>query len=136
MESLKHIAVIGDYLPRQCGIATFTSDLCEAVAAQYPDTSCFAVPVNDIEQGYAYPARVRFEMAERDLESYRRAADFLNITNVDAVSLQHEFGLFGGPAGSHILALRRHDFSIHSPLPRVAARTANAGGHDAAHSPA
>jgi len=104
---LGRIAVIGDYLPRRCGIATFTSDLCEALAAQYPDTSCFAVPVNDTEEGYDYPPRVRFEMAERDLESYRRAADFLNITNVDLVCLQHEFGIFGGPAGSHILALLR-----------------------------
>src|SRR6266404_8289472 len=106
-ETVGRIAVIGDYLPRRCGIATFTSDLCEALAAQYPDTSCFAVPVNDREEGYDYPPRVRFEMAERDLESYRRAADFLNITNVDLVCLQHEFGIFGGPAGSHILVLLR-----------------------------
>src|SRR6266404_4984183 len=106
-ETLGRIAVIGDYLTRRCGIATFTSDLCEALAAQYPDTSCFAVPVNDREERYDYPPRVRFEMAERDLESYRRAADFLNITNVDVVCLQHEFGIFGGPAGSHILALLR-----------------------------
>ena len=106
-QTLSRIAVVGDYLPRRCGIATFTSDLCEAISAQYPNASCFAVPVNDIDQGYAYPPRVRFEMAERDIESYRRAADFLNITNVDAVCLEHEFGLFGGPAGSHILALLR-----------------------------
>jgi glycosyltransferase involved in cell wall biosynthesis len=106
-QALGRVAVIGNYLPRRCGIATFTSDLCEAFAAQYPDTSCFAVPVNDREEGYDYPPRVRFEMAERDLESYRRAADFLNITNVDLVCLQHEFGIFGGPAGSHILALLR-----------------------------
>ncbi|HUI08377.1 MAG TPA: glycosyltransferase family 4 protein [Verrucomicrobiae bacterium] len=110
---LDRVAVVGDYLPRRCGIATFTADLCEALAAQHPETTYFAVPVNDIEQGYPYPARVRFEMAERDLESYRRAADFLNITNVDVVSLQHEFGLFGGPAGSHILALVRE---LHMPV--------------------
>ena len=106
-ETRGRIAVIGNYLPRRCGIATFTSDLCEALAAQYPDMSCFAVPVNDTEEGYDYPPRVRFEMVERDLDSYRRAADFLNITNVDLVCLQHEFGIFGGPAGSHILALLR-----------------------------
>ncbi len=106
-ETVGRIAVIGDYLPRQCGIATFTTDLCEAIAGQYPEATCFAVPVNDTEEAYDYPSRVRFEMAERDLESYRRAADFLNITNVDLVSLQHEFGIYGGPAGSHILALLR-----------------------------
>ncbi len=103
----KRIAFIGNYLPRQCGIATFTTDLCEAVAAAYPETTCFALPVNDTEAGYDYPPRVRFELAESDPASYRRAADFLNGNNVDLVCLQHEFGIFGGPAGSHILGLLR-----------------------------
>lgn len=103
----KRIAFIGNYLPRQCGIATFTTDLCEAVAAQYPETICFALPVNDIDGGYAYPPRVRFELEQNDTASYRRAADFLNGNNVDLVCLQHEYGIFGGPAGSHILALLR-----------------------------
>ncbi|MFC1650597.1 glycosyltransferase family 4 protein, partial [Candidatus Latescibacterota bacterium] len=102
---INRIAFIGNYLPRQCGIATFTTDLCEAIAAQYPQTSCIALPVNDVEAGYAYPARVRFELSEKDINSYRRAADFLNINSVDIVSLQHEYGIFGGIAGSHILAL-------------------------------
>ncbi len=102
--ALNRIAFIGNYLPRQCGIATFTTDLCEAVAAEYPAT-CFAVPVNDTEDGYSYPPRVRFELAEKDVDSYRRAAEFLNINNVDLVCLQHEYGIYGGQAGSHILAL-------------------------------
>jgi glycosyltransferase involved in cell wall biosynthesis len=103
--SFTRIAFLGDYLPRQCGIATFTTDLCEAVAAACPETNCFAVPVNDTEGGYAYPPRVRFEIEEKDLASYRRAADFLNTNEVDLVCLQHEYGIFGGPAGSHILTL-------------------------------
>ncbi len=103
--TIRRVAFIGNYLPRQCGIATFTTDLCEAVAAEYVDTTCIALPVNDTEAGYAYPARVRFELAEKDIESYRRAADFLNINNVDLVCLQHEYGIFGGRAGSHILVL-------------------------------
>ena len=101
------IAFIGNYLPRQCGIATFTTDLCEAIAVEHPGVSCIAVPVNDNEAGYAYPARVRFELAEKDIDSYHRAADFLNINSVDVVSLQFEYGIFGGRAGSHILALLR-----------------------------
>ena len=105
--TLKRVAFIGNYLPRQCGIATFTTDLCEAIAAQYSHTTCIALPVNDSEAGYAYPARVRFELAEKDITSYQRAADFLNINNVDLVCLQHEYGIFGGRAGSHILALLR-----------------------------
>ncbi|MFC1905817.1 glycosyltransferase family 4 protein [Chloroflexota bacterium] len=104
---LNRIAFVGNYLPRQCGIATFTTDLCEAIATQYQQTTCIALPVNDIEAGYDYPARVRFELIEKDIDSYRRAADFLNINNVDLVSLQHEYGIFGGVAGSHILVLLR-----------------------------
>ncbi len=107
------IAFIGNYLPRQCGIATFTTDLCEAIAAEYAETTCIALPVNDIEAGYAYPARVRFELTEKDLASYRRAADFLHTNNVDLVCLQHEYGIFGGRAGSHILALLRE---LHMPI--------------------
>ncbi len=101
------VAFLGDYLPRKCGIATFTSDLLTAVAAEHPSSQCFAVSVNDTKDGYDYPAEVRFEIEEQDLSSYLRAADFLNIGNVDIVCLQHEFGIFGGPAGSHILALLR-----------------------------
>jgi glycosyltransferase involved in cell wall biosynthesis len=104
---IKKIAFLGDYLPRKCGIATFTSDLLAAVAADQPKTQCFAVPVNDVPGGYEYPAEVRFEIEEQDLASYLRAADFLNISNVDVVCLQHEFGIFGGPFGSHVLALLR-----------------------------
>lgn len=104
---INRIAFIGNYLPRQCGIATFTTDLCESIAAKYSGTTCIALPVNDIEAGYDYPARVRFELTEKDIGSYRRAADFLNINNVDLVCLEHEYGIFGGRAGSHILALLR-----------------------------
>jgi glycosyltransferase involved in cell wall biosynthesis len=103
----ERIAFIGNYLPRQCGIATFTTDLCEAIATESAGATCIAIPVNDTENGYAYPSRVRFELAEKDIESYRRAADFLNINSVDLVSLQFEYGIFGGRAGSHILALLR-----------------------------
>ena len=101
------IAVVGNYLPRQCGIATFTTDLCDAISTEYGAARLFAVPVNDTESGYAYPARVRLALQQDDLSSYERAADFLNFTNFDLVCLQHEYGIFGGPAGSHILGLLR-----------------------------
>src|SRR6266542_2001278 len=104
---ISRIAFIGNYLPRQCGIATFTTDLCEAIAAEHSDTTCIAVPVNDIDGGYAYPARVRFELTEKDIESSRRAADFSHMNSEDLVCLQFEYGIFGGRAGSHILALLR-----------------------------
>jgi glycosyltransferase involved in cell wall biosynthesis len=65
------------------------------------------VAINDVDGGYDYPTEVRFEIAEQDFTSYLRAADFLNISDVDVISVQHEFGIFGGPAGSHVLALLR-----------------------------
>lgn len=104
---LSQVAFIGDYIPRQCGIATFTHDLCESVASAAPETQCIIGAVNDRAQGYPYPPRVRFEFDEHDLDSYRRAADFLNINNIDVLCVQHEFGIYGGPAGSHLLALLR-----------------------------
>lgn len=104
---VRKIAVIGGYLPRQCGIATFTTDLCEALAAEHPGATVFAMPINDTKEGYDYPERVRFELAQDDIQSYRQAADFLNFMNVDVVCLQHEYGIFGGPAGRYILTLLR-----------------------------
>src|SRR5271155_2465514 len=101
------IAVIGNYLPRHCGIATFTTDLCSAIADEYGTARLMALPVNDTEEGYDYPARVRWSLAQDDVKSYQDAAEFLNFNNVDMVCLQHEYGIFGGPAGSHILHLLR-----------------------------
>src|SRR6267154_844743 len=101
------IAVIGNYLPRQCGIATFTTDLCEAISAEYGAVRLLALPVNDTENGYDYPARVRWSLAQDDVKAYEKAAEFLNFNNIDMVSLQHEYGIFGGPSGSHILHLLR-----------------------------
>src|SRR5208283_5159206 len=101
------IAVIGNHLPRQCGIATFTTDLCAAISAEYGTTRLLALPVNDTEQEYDYPARVRWSLAQDDLRSYQETAEFLNFNNIDMVCLQHEYGIFGGPAGSHILHLLR-----------------------------
>jgi len=66
-----------------------------------------AVAVNDPGAHYSYPPRVRFELTEGDPSSYDDAADFLNFSNVDLVCLQHEYGIFGGPSGSHILRLLR-----------------------------
>src|SRR3954468_3326924 len=103
----RQIAFLGDYIPRRCGIATFAADICEAVAAEFPDTECIVGSVNDRPQGYDYPPRVRFEIEEQEVDSYRRAAEFLNINNVEVVSVQHEFGIYGGPAGLHLLEFLR-----------------------------
>ena len=107
------IAVVGNYLPRRCGIATFTTDLCNAIHNEYGSTELLALPVNDTEEGYSYPERVRFELSEDNPSTYRQAADFLNFSNIDLVCLQHEYGIFGGPAGSHILEMLRR---LHMPF--------------------
>ncbi|MDF1751817.1 MAG: glycosyltransferase family 4 protein [Verrucomicrobiales bacterium] len=102
---LSRIAFLGDYLPRLCGIATFTHDLSNSVSNAAPDSHCFVGAVNDRAEGYQYPTMVQFELQEKELDSYRRAADFLNFKNTDILCVQHEFGIYGGPAGSHLLAL-------------------------------
>ena len=94
-ESPKRIAFLGGYEPRRCGIATFTTDLCESVAGAAPDAECFAGAMNDRVEGHRYPERVRFEVFEKDLDSYRRAADFLNFNNAEVLCVQHEFGKIG-----------------------------------------
>jgi glycosyltransferase involved in cell wall biosynthesis len=99
------VAVVGNHLPRQCGIATFTTDLCNAICDEYGPDGLFVVAVNDSQAPYSYPARVRFEITEGDVESYEAAADFLNSSNIDLVCLQHEYGIFGGKCGSHVLRL-------------------------------
>lgn len=102
------IAVIGNHLPRQCGIATFTTDLCNAIAAEYGAAQLSVVAINDGQSSYVYPERVRFEISEGDLASYREAAEFLNAGNVDLVCLQHEYGIFGGKSGNYIMELLKH----------------------------
>ena len=106
-QQLRHVALLGNHLPRQCGIATFTTDLSAAIAAELPTLGCFVVAMNDPGRRHAYPPMVRFEIEESDVASYRRAVDFLNVSDVDAVSLQHEYGIFGGKAGNLVLPLLR-----------------------------
>src|ERR1017187_8722256 len=102
------IAVIGNHLPRQCGIATFTTDLCNAIAAEYGAAQLSVVAINDGQSSYVYPKRVRFEIREGDLASYRETAEFLNARNVDLVCLQHEYGIFGGKPGNYTRELLKH----------------------------
>jgi len=104
-EGIDSVAVIGNYLPRQCGIATFTTDLVEGLSAEAPDIYCWAAAINDKPEGYPYPEKVRFEINQNKLTDYSVASQFLNISQTDIVCLQHEYGIFGGPAGSHLLKL-------------------------------
>ena len=104
-ENLKSIVSIGNYSPRRCGIATFTSDLLGAIQEEATDTNCWAIAMNDTPEGYHYPERVRFEINQHQLSDYKLAAEFLNMNKIDIVNLQHEYGIFGGIAGSNIIRL-------------------------------
>ena len=99
-------ALLGTHMPRQCGIATFTADLAQSLVETQPDTEVIVVAVND-GQGYAYPERVALTVEQDDLSAYVAAADALNLRGIDVVCVQHEFGIFGGPAGSFLLTLLR-----------------------------
>ena len=97
------IAFLGDYVPRRCGIATFTHHLCEAVASHASSPECSVVAVNDRQNAYRYPPRVCIEIDQHDPASYAVAAERLNQEAADILCVQHEFGIYGGPAGSHLL---------------------------------
>ncbi len=112
-QNLQTIAFIGNYLPRQCGIATFMSDILKAVSNDLPKRNCWALAMNDTPEGYPYPKQVRFELNANRLKDYSLAAEFINVNKVDVVCLQHEFGIYGGDNGNYILTLLRN---LHMPI--------------------
>ncbi len=105
MTNIKRLVILGNALPRRCGIATFSTDLASAMIAAVPQLETSIVAMTDHGQHYDYPPLVRMEIQDDQLADYIGAADALNASGVDVVSLQHEFGIFGGEAGSHILVL-------------------------------
>jgi glycosyltransferase involved in cell wall biosynthesis len=105
--SLQRVAFVGNHLPRRCGIATFTSDLSRAVATAAPEVECLVIAMNDAGHHHTYPESVRFEIEEGEVAGYRRAGQFLNANYVNVISLQHEYGIFGGRAGNHVSTLLR-----------------------------
>lgn len=111
--NLKKIAIVGSYLPRRCGIATFTSALADALAEEMEPGQIYALAMDDVPEGYRYPQRVQFQIRAHAQADYRLAADFISSSQANAVILQHEFGIFGGPAGAHILHLLSE---LHVPI--------------------
>src|SRR5271154_4556960 len=105
MKLLQRVAFIGNYLPRRCGIATFTHDLHRAASKARPDLETCVVAMTDAGRTYDYPPAMRFEIHDEKISDYVKAAEFLNSTGFDVVSLQHEYGIFGGEAGGNILEL-------------------------------
>jgi glycosyltransferase involved in cell wall biosynthesis len=103
--SIRRMAMVGSHTPRQCGIATFTADLRAALAARAPGLDCLVAAVTDPGQHYPYPAWVGLEIDQDDPASYRRAAEALDGLGLDVLSVQHEYGIYGGRAGAHLLDL-------------------------------
>jgi glycosyltransferase involved in cell wall biosynthesis len=105
MTQLSRLAFIGNSLPRHCGIATFTNDLQQAVAKSRTNIETSIIAMTDHDNVYKYPPVVRFHINDRQVEDYARAARVLNAERFEVVSLQHEFGIFGGDNGGHIVPL-------------------------------
>ena len=105
MTAPRRVALIGNSLPRRCGIATFTTDLLHAISSSGPNLRACVVAMTDRDQTYDYPASVVLQIGDDNLQQYARAAAFLNAGGFDVVCLQHEFGIFGGDAGAHVLEL-------------------------------
>ena len=99
------IALIGNHLPRQCGIATFTTHLFDSIMQNVTGTDCWVVAMNDRPEGYSYPPQVRFQIDQNKFNEYSLAADLLNLNQVDVVCIQHEYGIFGGERGSYLIDL-------------------------------
>jgi hypothetical protein len=105
MSELERVALIGNHLPRRCGIATFTHDLHRAISMVRPDLETSVIAMTDPGCTYDYPPAVRFEIHEEAIGEHAQAAELLNNAGFDVVSLQHEYGIFGGEAGGNIIHL-------------------------------
>jgi hypothetical protein len=96
---------VSTYPPRQCGIATFTADLCQALCQGQDTTPPGVIVLTNTANEYQYPPEVVFEIRQNQLRDYRLATEYINLSSVDIICLQHEFGIFGGPEGRHITEL-------------------------------
>lgn len=133
MKPLQRVAFIGNHLPRRCGIATFTHDLHRAVSAERPELETGVVAMTDADRTYDYPPAVRFEIHDETIGDYVKAAEFLNSAGFDVVSLQHEYGIFGGEAGGNIIELlSRLEMPVVTTLHTVLAKP-TAIQHDVLH---
>ena len=103
--TVTRLALIGNFLPRQCGLATFTTDVFAAARARFPDTVIDVYAMDDKPGAYAYPPEVTAAIPEQDLSAYVAAARHIETSGAQAIWLQHEYGIYGGPAGEHILQL-------------------------------
>lgn len=99
------LALIGNFLPRQCGIATFTSHVYDALKARFPAIATDVYAMNDPGRSYPYPPAVTATIDQNDVAGYRQAGASITARRTDLIWVQHEFGIFGGPAGAYLIDL-------------------------------
>ncbi len=104
-KAVRHIAMIGNFLPRKCGLATFTTDTYNALRESFPDLRVDVYAMDDHPGRYAYPPAVTAAIPQNDRGAYLATARVIEASGAQALWLQHEYGIFGGSAGDHILAL-------------------------------
>ena len=102
---ITHIALIGNFLPRKCGLATFTTDIYTAMRGRFPDLAVDVYAMDDHPGLYAYPPEVTAAIPQDDLSSYIATARAIEASGAEAIWVQHEYGIYGGPAGEYLLAL-------------------------------
>ena len=112
--NLQSMALIGTYVPRMCGIATFTKDLRDALVGEQAGLQTPVLSMDDAATVYAYPSEVRFRVRDSNPKDYILAGDFLNINEIDAAVIQHEYGIYGGESGIHVL-----DFAKRLRMPLI-----------------
>jgi glycosyltransferase involved in cell wall biosynthesis len=110
---ISRIALVGNFLPRLCGIATFTTHVYTAMRTRFPEIATDVYAMNDRGGAYAYPPAVTMSIDQDDIPAYRAAAELIAVRGSDLVWVQHEFGIFGGPAGEHLLTLLD---AVHLPV--------------------
>ncbi len=109
----EYIAFLSTYTPRECGIATFTKDLIDSIDLLGEFAPARVISVNEIETIYDYDSRVKQQIRQDFEEDYIQAAKYINSSRINAVNLQHEFGIYGGEWGKYILSFLRN---VHKPV--------------------
>ncbi|RYD60915.1 MAG: glycosyl transferase family 1, partial [Sphingomonadales bacterium] len=104
-DRVDHLALIGNFLPRKCGIATFTADCFSAMRARFPDMRVDVYAMDDRPGGYAYPPEVTASIPQHDRAAYLDTARAIDASGAQAIWVQHEYGIYGGAAGEHLIAL-------------------------------
>ena len=105
VERIDRIALIGNFLPRKCGLATFTTDTFNALVSRFPDLKVDVYAMDDHPGRYDYPPAVTGTIPQDDRSAYLETARTIEASGAKAIWLQHEYGIYGGSAGEHILAL-------------------------------